>query len=80
VVSVPVFLRPELQAHLTTYTEGGSGPDDLVSTTASETALHHHQLTRCTFRPAVKRVLPPERHVVRLHDLRHTAASLLIAA
>ncbi len=31
------------------------------------------------FKPAVKRSLPPEKHGLRFHDLRHTAASLMIS-
>ncbi len=80
VVSVPAFLRPQQQTHLTTYTEGGSGQDDLVFTAPTGAPLRHNLLTRRYFRPAVKRVLPPVRHRLRLHDLRQTAASLLLAA
>lgn len=32
------------------------------------------------FKPAVEKALPAEKHGLRFHDLRHTAASLSIAA
>ncbi len=33
-----------------------------------------------TFGPAVRAALPEAKHALRFHDLRHTCASLLIAA
>jgi hypothetical protein len=32
------------------------------------------------FMPAVRRALPDKLHILRVHDLRHTAASLRYAA
>ena len=42
--------------------------------------MRHSLWYRRTFKPAVRRALPPEKHGLRFHDLRHTAASLMIAA
>ena len=42
--------------------------------------MRHSIWYRRTFKPAVRRALPPEKQGLRFHDLRHTAASLMIAA
>ena len=33
---------------------------------------------RDVFKPAVRAVLPPEKHKLRVHDMRHTCVGLLI--
>jgi integrase len=42
--------------------------------------LRHGNFYRRHWRKAVKAALPAEKHALRFHDLRHTCASLLIAA
>lgn len=72
---VPGFLRDRLAAHLTDEVE----PDEraLVFTSPKGAPLRHSNFHRRFWRPALAASgLAPE---VRIHDLRHTAASLLIA-
>lgn len=59
---------------------GGNGPDDLVFTTKTGAPIRQHMFYRRYFKPAVRAALPAEKHGFRFHDLRHTCASLLIAA
>lgn len=42
--------------------------------------LRHKLFYRRHFQPAVRAALPASKHGLRFHDLRHTCASLLIAA
>src|SRR6266540_3335990 len=42
--------------------------------------MRHNLFCRRHFKTAVKRALPAAKHGLRFHDLRHTCASLLIAA
>jgi integrase len=56
------------------------GPDALVFTGPGGGPLRHANFYRRHFKPAVAAVLPPAKHGLRFHDLRHTCASLLIAA
>ena len=42
--------------------------------------LRHNAFRQRHFKPAVERVLPAEKYGPRFHDLRHTCASLSVAA
>lgn len=84
VVSLPTFLANMLRTHL----KGLPGdPATLVFTghgggngrRADSGGPVRHELFRSrVFKPAVIAALPPEKHGLRWHDLRHTCASLLI--
>ena len=85
-VTLPLFLQELLTEHLTAE----DSPDALVFPAAGgggrggarrgAGAPQRHSLwVRRVFRPAVKAALPPELHGLRFHDLRHSAASMLIA-
>ena len=78
-VLLPPFLRRELDAHLSEFTEGGTGPDALVFTRPGGNPVAQTDFLRYVFRPAVRSALPERLHGLRFHDLRHTAASLMIA-
>lgn len=60
----------------------GKGRDDLVFTTAAGAVLRNTTFRPRVFNPAVKRcqAVDPTFPPVRIHDLRHTAASLAIQA
>jgi integrase len=78
-VTLPRFLRAMLNDHLTGSHPGGQSADALVFT-APEGGVHRHGLfMRRVFRPAVVGALPAAYSKLRFHDLRHTAASMLIA-
>jgi len=79
-VSLPRFLRDMLAEHLSSSLPSGSGPDALVFASPNGLPMRHSLWYRRTFKPAVRRALPPHLHPLRFHDLRHSAASLLIAA
>lgn len=91
-VQLPGFLLTILNDHLSQPLPGGDGPEALVFTSPTGLPLRHGLFYRRTFRPAVagkaatKRrpaivgALPPDKHAVRFHDLRHTCAALSIAA
>jgi site-specific recombinase XerD len=53
-----------------------NGPDDLVFTAALGGPIREHKLVERYFKPAAERAGLPA--ALRMHDLRHTAASLLI--
>lgn len=76
-VGLPKFLRDMLAEHLAAFP---GGVDQSVFTGLEGGPLRHGNFYRRHFKPAVKEALPPERHGLRFHDLRHTCASLLIAA
>jgi integrase len=87
VVSLPAFLKSMLAEHLTRAPlslSGGAGPDALVFTTTQGHPIRHGLFYRRQFKPAVKAALPhyapPNARTLRFHDLRHTCASLSIAA
>jgi hypothetical protein len=77
-VSLPAFLRELLAEQI--GTEPVPRPAALVFTGPDGGPLRHSGFYRRHFKPAVKAALPPELHALRFHDLRHTCASLLIAA
>lgn len=78
-ISLPGSIREMLEDHLSQPAPGGSGPDDLVFTTPTGLPVRHGLFYRRIFKPAVERALPPGKHGLRFHDLRHTCASLLLA-
>lgn len=77
-VSLPAFLTEALREHLEGPLPSGAGPQALVFTTPSGTPIRQALFYRRFFKPAVRAALPPEKHGLRFHDLRHTCASLLI--
>jgi integrase len=77
-ISLPRFLVGILQDHLTSATVG-TGPEALVFAGPQGGPIRHNAFVRRNFKPAVRRVLP-HKAGLRFHDLRHTAASLAIAA
>jgi integrase len=76
-VGLPKFLVDMLSEHLEAL---GGGPDALVFTGPDGGPLRHHNMYLRHFKPAVRNALSPDKHALRFHDLRHTCASLLIAA
>jgi integrase len=78
-VSVPAFLRDLLAVQVANI-----GADDYVFTGKHGGPLRHGNFYNRVYRPAVERLVdggewPEELRELRFHDLRHTAASLLIA-
>lgn len=76
-VGMPKFLVEMFSEHLVAL---DGGPDALVFTGPDGGPLRHHNMYLRHFKPAVRVALPPDKHGLRFHDLRHTCASLLIAA
>ena len=74
-VVLPAFLTELLAQHLERF--GGEGPDGLVFTGPGGGPLRNGNFTRRVWRPAVKAAGLPGG--LRIHDLRHTCASLLIS-
>ena len=73
-VAIPAFLKDMLEHHLDEYV--ADDPDALVFTTEAGTPVRNHNWRSRVWHPALKEAgLPP----VRIHDLRHTCATLLIA-
>jgi integrase len=76
-VRLPAFLRDELAQHLASFSDPGN-PEAYVFTAAEGGPLRANNWRKRVFYPACKRAgLEPAPHV---HDMRHTAASLAIAA
>jgi integrase len=87
-VAMPKFLREMLAEHLASP----GPPDALVFPSKTGKPLRHGLFTRRHFKPAVQgtpaqngkpavpAALPADKHNLRFHDLRHTAASLAVAA
>jgi integrase len=77
-ISLPRFLVVMLEGHLGSAT-AGTGPEALVFPGPQGGPIRHNAFVRRNFKPAVRNTVP---HKVGLgfHDLRHTAASLAIAA
>lgn len=74
-VGLPRFLVDELDEHL--KARRPQHPDDLVFVTPTGLPIRHGWFYKTYFKPAVHRAGLPG--ALRLHDLRHTAAALLIA-
>ena len=87
-ISLPAFLRQVLEDHLAKPSPGGTGPDAFVFTMKNGQPLRHNLVYNRYFKRAAlgdpKRKIPPalpaEKRGLRFHDLRHTCASLSIAA
>jgi integrase len=90
-VSLPRFLRDELDAHLSQPLPGGNGPETLVFPGPQGGPLRHGNFYGRHFQVAVRGyttkegekvpgALPAEKYGLRFHDLRHTCVALLIAA
>jgi integrase len=79
-VTLPKFLREMLKEHLADPSPGGNGPDDLVFVGVMGGPVRQELFYRRHFKPAVKAALPPEKHRLRFHDLRHTCVAFLIDA
>ena len=71
---LPQFVEEALATHLDQYV--GPEPEELVFTTEAGAPLRSSNFNRRVWQPALK-----EAHLVglRIHDLRHTAAALLIS-
>jgi integrase len=76
-VGLPRFLVEMFSEYLEAL---DGGPDALVFRSPDGGALRHGNFYRRHFKPAVQAALPAEKYGLRFHDLRHTCASLLIAA
>jgi len=76
-VGLPRFLVAMLTEHLDAL---AADPDALVFTSTRGEPVRHGNFYRRHFKPAVRAALLAEKHGLRFHDLRHTCASLLIAA
>lgn len=76
VIVLPKFLRDGLSVHLTEY--GAPERDALVFTSPKGEPLRISNWRRRVWRPACDASGMPEG--LRIHDLRHTAASLLVSA
>ena len=74
-VAIPVFLRNLLAVHLTNFVN--EIPDALVFTTQNDATLRIGNFRRRVWWPALDESELPRS--VRIHDLRHTCASMLIA-
>lgn len=77
IVSLPRFLCEALDTHLREFTE--PGPDAIVFTDPNGLAQGQTAFAQDVFKPAVRAVLSEDKRGLRFHDLRHTAASLMIA-
>jgi len=75
-IVVPGFVRDLLVEHLAQY--GDPDPQALVFTGSSGGPLRHSNFRGRIWLPALEAARLPEK--VRIHDLRHTCAALLIAA
>ena len=75
-VGIPGFLRDLLSAHLDHHVP--DEPDALFFTSPQGAPLRNSNFRRQVWYTAVEQAGLP--HGLRIHDLRHTCASLLIAA
>jgi len=74
-VRIPEFLREVLNHHIVTF--ASPGPDGLLFHVANGAPLRHSNFSKRVWQPAVEAAdLPNE---LRMHDLRHTAAALMIS-
>lgn len=74
VVAVPGFLVPILESHLE---QVSTDPDALVFTSSTNRPIDWSNFRTRTWKPALAAAGIDPR--LRIHDLRHTAASMLIA-
>jgi integrase len=74
-IAIPSFVVDALGVHIGLFTDGD--PDSLVFTTDSRTPLRSSNFRRKVWLPAITEI---DQDGLRPHDLRHTCASLLIAA
>jgi integrase len=74
-VTLPAVAAAALAEHLSTY--GQPGPDGLVFTSTEGGLLRRSNFNRRVWRPATRAV---GLEGLRFHDLRHTSATLSIAA
>jgi integrase len=74
-IAIPPFVADGLGAHVGRFTDGS--PDGLAFTTDSGTPLRSANFRRNVWLPAIAEI---DQDGLRPHDLRHTCASLLIAA
>ena len=74
-LTLPGFVADELAIHLDTYAQ--PGPDGLVFPTRNGTPVQSASFRTNVFGRALERAGLPR---IRIHDLRHTAVSLAIAA
>jgi integrase len=77
-VSVPTFLRDDLEAHLSRSLPGGDGPEAFIFTTPTGEPVRHNLFYKRIFEPTIAARFAGRR--LRFHDLRHTCAAWLIAA
>jgi integrase len=73
-IAIPTFLKEMLAEHLAKYVE--KGRDALVFTTENGMPLRNNNWRSRAWEPALQEAGLPK---VRIHDLRHTCATLLIA-
>jgi integrase len=73
-VAVPTAVMRELETHLDAFT--GPDPDALVFTSPHGEPIRLQNFRRRVWRPAIDVAQLPQS--LRIHDMRHTAASLLI--
>jgi len=74
---MPPSLTAELRRQL--LGSGSDDPDALVFTAPGGGVIRQNTFLKRKFKPAVRRALPPDKDGLTFHDLRHSAASLLIA-
>jgi integrase len=75
-VAIPGAVQTQLEQHLESFT--ASSPDALVFTSPRGEPIRLQNFRRRTWAPTLQRVgLPAD---LRIHDLRHTAASILVNA
>jgi integrase len=74
-IAIPPFVADALGVHIGRFTDGD--PAGLVFTTDSGAPLRSSNFRRNVWLPAISEI---GQDGLRLHDLRHTCASLLIAA
>ena len=74
-VPLPDFIVRALRTHLG---DRLLQPDAYVFVSEQGLQFRHTNFRGRFWRSAVVRALPPEKHTLRFHDLRHTYASLLV--